>query len=89
MRVRVTELTFFFQEDTTLGDHNRYVAIYVAFAMFVEERNRNVGVGYTLDEGYTKYALLCSFCWTDVSGVIACERERERESSGEAASALG
>lgn len=55
-------LTLFLQKDTTFGYHDWHVAVYVAFAGLVEERYRNVRIGYASDEGYAKDAADLRFC---------------------------
>ncbi len=59
--------TFFFQENAAFRNHNWYIAVYVALAMFVEQGYGDVRIGYACDEGYTEYALLYRFCCINVS----------------------
>lgn len=56
-------MTFFLEIYTAFRDYNRNIAVYIAFAMFVEKRYGNIGVGYALNEGHTKYSLR-SICVT-------------------------
>jgi hypothetical protein len=58
----VVRLTFLFQVDTALRDYNRNVTVDVALPVFVEQRYRNVCIGYALDEGYTEDAWERGLC---------------------------
>jgi hypothetical protein len=53
--------TLFFQVHAAFCDNNGHVAVDVAFPVLVEQRDRNVGVRYALDEGHTEDSCL-HFC---------------------------
>lgn len=55
-------LTLFFQVDTAFRDDDGHVAVDVALAMFVEQRDGDIGIWYALNEWYAKDAWECSLC---------------------------
>lgn len=66
-------LTLFFQVNSALCDDNGHVAVDVALAMLVEQRDGDVGIGYALDEWHAKDAGERSFCVEQYMSVNAHE----------------
>ena len=61
-----SQLTFLFQIDSTLRNHDWHVAVDVALALIVVQTDGDVGVSYTFLQRHTKYALRgCEFCWLE------------------------
>jgi hypothetical protein len=48
--------TFLFQEDAAFRDHDGYVAVYKAFALFVGQGYGDVGVANAFSQRNAKYA---------------------------------
>lgn len=55
-RSALASLTLFLQEDTALCDDNGDIAVDIALAVLVEERDCDIGIGDALDEGNAKDA---------------------------------
>lgn len=53
--------TFFFQEDTTLGNHDGYVSVDVALAVLIYERYGNIGICDALAQWHAEYAMWPGF----------------------------
>ena len=69
--------TFFFQEDTTLGDHDGYVSVDIALPVLVYERYGNIGICDALAQWHTKDAMWPSF--GDLGSKSRVSRARQNE----------
>lgn len=56
MRIKSSLLTSLLQKDAAFRNDDRNVAIDIGFALFIHERNGDVGVRNALPEGNAEYA---------------------------------
>lgn len=71
--------TFFFQKHATFGNDNGHIAINVALALFIDQGDGDVCIGYTLSQRDTKDAWSSSLCGAVSKGATRARIQKMRQ----------